>query len=68
LRAESLRPGGKHRLKMGTLFFPPHDPDINILEPGFFQEFVQLHLAETEPVIGVKVTGMSSGLSCFVAP
>ena len=51
----SLCSGGEHGLKIGTLFFPRDYADIDVLEAGVFEQLVQLHFTETEPVIGVKL-------------
>ena len=52
---ESFRPSREYGLKIRTLFFPRDDVNIDVLEAGVFQKLVQLHFAETEPVIGVKL-------------
>src|SRR6266404_9212004 len=50
----SLHSCGKDSLKMRALLFPRYNADFNLAKIGFFQEFVQTHLAETEPMVGVK--------------
>src|SRR5437588_11515687 len=51
---ESLRPSREYGLKIRALFFPRDHANIDVLEAGVFQKLVQLHFAETEPVISVK--------------
>src|SRR5437660_8183643 len=51
---ESLRPSREQGLKIRTLFFPRDHADIDVLEADVFQKLVQLHFAETEPVISVE--------------
>ena len=51
---ESLRPGGEYGLKIRTLFFSRDHANIDVFEAGVFQKLVQLHFAETEPVIQIK--------------
>ena len=41
-------------LKMRALLFPRNDADLNLSETAFFQELMQLHFAESEPVICVQ--------------
>src|SRR5437660_259227 len=50
----SLHASGKDGLEMRTLLFPRDDADFNLAKTAFFQKFVQTHLAEAEPVVGVK--------------
>ena len=52
---ELFRPGGEDGLEIWALFFPGDYTNINAFEAGVFQKLVQLHFAETEPVIGVKL-------------
>ena len=47
----SLRENG---LKMRALVFPRDNVDLNVSETAFFQELMQLHFAESEPVVGVQ--------------
>src|SRR2546423_4234159 len=42
---------------MWALFFPRDDCDFDVLEPGAFEKLMELHFAEAEPVIGVKLAG-----------
>ena len=39
---------------MRALFFARDDGDFDVAEAGLFEQLMQLHFAETEPVIGVK--------------
>src|SRR5882724_2306886 len=41
---------------MGTLLFPGNNADLDIPEAAFLEQLVQLHFAESEPVIRVKFT------------
>jgi hypothetical protein len=50
-------PRGKNSLEMWALLFPRHHPDINIFETGLFQKIVELHFAEAEPMIEIKLAG-----------
>src|SRR5437868_6102715 len=51
----SLHSCGKDSLKMRALLFPRYNADFNLAKICFFQEFVQTHLAEAEPMVGVKL-------------
>ena len=44
----------KHGLKMRALFFLGNHADLDISESAFFQELMQLHFAESEPVICIQ--------------
>src|SRR3977135_3585983 len=59
---ESLRPSRESRLKIWALFFSRDHANIDVLEAGVFQKLVQLHFAETEPVIGVKLARPLKGM------
>src|SRR6266576_5805802 len=59
---ESLRPSREYGLKIRILFFPRNHANIDVLEAGVFQKLVQLHFAETEPVISVKFTRPLEGM------
>src|SRR2546423_15154833 len=59
---ESLRPSREYGLKIRTLFFPRDYANIDVLEAGVFQKLVQLHFAETEPVISVKLARPLEGM------
>src|SRR5438270_9272884 len=59
---ESLRPSREYGLKIRTLFFPRNHANIDVLEAGVFQKLVQLHFAETEPVISVKLARPLEGM------
>jgi len=48
---------GKNGLEMRTLLFPRHHPDVDVFEARLFEEIVELHFAEAEPVIEVKLAG-----------
>src|SRR6266850_7303116 len=48
---------GKNSLEMRTLFFPRNNRYFDVLKSGRFEKLVELHFAEAEPVIGVKLTG-----------
>ena len=68
----SLCPGGEDRLEIGTLLLPRNDADIDVFKAGVFQKLMQLHFAETEPVIGVKLArafeGMTQQIENYDAP
>src|SRR5439155_13889724 len=59
---ESLRPSREQGLKIRTLFFPRDHADIDVLEVDVFQKLVQLHFAETEPVISVEFARSLEGM------
>src|SRR5437899_12193917 len=59
---ESLRPSREQGLKIRTLFFPRDHANIDVLEAGVFQKLVQLHFAETEPVISVEFARSLEGM------
>ena len=59
---ESLRPSREYGLKIRALFFPRDHANIDVLEAGVFQKLVQLHFAETEPVISVKFARPLEGM------
>jgi hypothetical protein len=42
---------------MRALFFPRHNRDLDLFEPGGFEKLMKLHFAEAEPVVGVKLSG-----------
>ena len=42
-------------LKMRALVFPRNDADLNVSKTAFFQELMQLHFAESEPVICIQL-------------
>src|SRR5215813_13569513 len=48
---------------MRALFFPGDDADLDIPEAAFFEESVQLHLTESEPVVGVKFTRLFKSMT-----
>ena len=48
----SLRENG---LKMRALVFPRDNVDLNVSETAFFQQLMQLHFAESEPVICIQL-------------
>ena len=56
-RSDLLGACRKNGLEMRALFFPRDDRHLDVLEPGRFEKLVQLHFAEAEPVIGVKLAG-----------
>ena len=41
-------------LEVRALLFPGNDADLNVSETAFFQELMQLHFAESEPVICIQ--------------
>ena len=41
---------------MRTLLLPRHDPDFQFAKAGLLEPLMQLHLAEAEPLVGVKLT------------
>src|SRR2546423_7415718 len=47
----------KYRLEMRALFLARYHRDLNVLEAGRFEKLMELHFAEAEPVIGVKLAG-----------
>ncbi len=49
-----LYPRREDGLKMRALVFPGNDADLNVSETAFFQELMQLHFAESEPVICIQ--------------
>ena len=55
--ATLLNPGREHRLKMRALLFARNDADLDVPEPAFFQELMQLYFAESEPVICIQFPG-----------
>ena len=59
---ESLRPSREYGLKIRALFFPRDYANIDVLEAAVFQKLVQLHFAETEPVISVKLARSLEGM------
>ena len=61
-QVKSLRSSSEHRLKIRALSFPRHYSDIDALEARVFQKLVQLHFAETEPMIGVKLACPLKGM------
>src|ERR1043166_2823250 len=40
---------------MRALFFPRDDGELNIFEAGRLEKLMELHFAEAEPMIGVKL-------------
>src|SRR5581483_3005197 len=50
----SLDAGCKHGLEMRALFFSRDYAHLNVPKSGFFQELMQLHFAEAQPVVGIK--------------
>jgi hypothetical protein len=48
---------GEDGLEMRTLLFPRHHPDVDVFEARLFEEIVELHFAEAEPVIEIKLAG-----------
>src|ERR1700731_3378401 len=50
----SLNTGGEDRLKLRILFFTRDHAHFDLAKAAFFQKFMQPHLAETEPAVGIK--------------
>ncbi len=40
---------------MRTLLLPQRDPDFQFAKAGLLEPLMQLHLAETEPLVGVRL-------------
>ena len=40
---------------MRTLLLPRHDRDFQFAKAGLLEPLMQLHLAEAEPLVGVKL-------------
>src|SRR4029453_9887436 len=58
LPARSFQPRREHRLKMRALLCPGHDADFDLPEPASFQELMQLHFAEAEPMVCIQFAGL----------
>src|SRR5262249_24853966 len=52
----SLDPGGENRLKLGVLFLPRNHAYFHLAKAGAFEQLMKPHLAEPEPMIGIKLS------------
>ena len=50
----SFYSGREHRLEMRALLFSRNHADLDLSETAFFHELMQLHFAESEPVICIQ--------------
>src|SRR6516162_2160420 len=51
----ALNASGENRLKLGVLLFPRNNTDLNFAKPTVLQQLVQLHFAEPEPAVRIKL-------------
>jgi len=49
---------------MRALFLARDDGHFDLFEPGGFKKLMELHFAEAEPVIGVKLASALVGREC----
>jgi len=57
LASPYFTPVAKNRLEMRALFLARDDGDLDLLETGGFEKLMELHFAEAQPVIRVKLAG-----------
>src|SRR4051812_43662129 len=59
----SLNAAGKNSLKMRALLFPGNNTDLDFPKPAFLEELMQLHFAESQPVVSIKFTRLFESMT-----